>query len=118
MSGKTSYLSGLAAEEAVTRLYVDQGFMLRAERWRGAGGEIDLIFQKGDEIVFVEVKKSKSFEQAAAALSAHQIGRIYASAEEFIGSEPLGLATPMRFDAALVDVHGQVQILENAFGLG
>ena len=58
MSGKTAYLAGLSAEDQVARLYETHGYHLRARRWRGRGGEIDLIFEKSGEITFVEVKKS------------------------------------------------------------
>ena len=43
-------------------------------------------------------------------------GRIYRSAEEFIGGEPKGALTDVRFDVALVDQTGDLRILENAFG--
>ena len=56
MSGKTAYLAGLSAEDQVARLYETHGYHLRARRWRGRGGEIDLIFEKSGEITFVEVK--------------------------------------------------------------
>ena len=34
---------------------------------------------------------------------------------EFIGGEPAGQLTPVRFDLALVDGAGRIEILENAF---
>ena len=68
-----------------------------------------------DGIVFVEVKKSRSFEQAAQRLTPRQMQRIRNSAEEYVGHGPRGSLTHMRFDVALVDHSGEVQILENAF---
>ena len=40
------------AEEALTR----QGMTVRTRRYRAEDGEIDLVMQDGDAIVFVEVK--------------------------------------------------------------
>jgi putative endonuclease len=115
--GRKAYDFGLSAEAAVARLYQSRGFDLLEERWRGRAGEIDLIFQKGGEIVFVEVKASKSFAKAATHLGAKQMVRLCASAEGYIGCLPKGLLTPMRIDLALVDGVGQVEILENALML-
>lgn len=114
MDGATRYHSGLAAEGAVARHYTAQGGRLIVERWRGRGGEIDLVLRMGAEVVFVEVKKSRNFDRAAERVSARQIGRLLAAAEEFLGGLPDGLATPCRFDVALVDAVGRIRIVENA----
>lgn len=113
-----SYRAGAAAEAAVRRDYESRGFELVAERWRGPGGEIDLIFRQDGAVVFVEVKKSKSFEQAARHVSLKQMQRIHASAGCFLSGEPAGSLTPSRFDVALVDGIGAVHVIENAFALG
>ena len=114
MSGQRSYLKGLAAEDAVARNYESRGATVLARRWRGAGGEIDLILRLGADAVFVEVKASATTDAAAQALSDRQIGRLFATAEEFLGTLPTGQLTQTRFDVALVDSAGNVTILENA----
>ena len=76
-SGKTAYHGGLAAEGAVERQYCRAGYDLLARRWRGAGGEIDLVFgANGAFFVFVEVKKSTTFHAAAARVTTRQQERI------------------------------------------
>ena len=70
MRGRVAHSAGCLAEGSVARTYVDQGHELIAERWRGKGGEIDLILRKGDEYVFVEVKKSARHAWAAERISA------------------------------------------------
>ena len=87
-------------------------------RWRGQGGEIDLILRDGDGLIFVEVKQSRCLARAAESLSHRQMQRICASAEEFLGTQPRGSLTDVRFDLALVDQRGDMQIIENAFGQG
>jgi putative endonuclease len=111
-----SYHAGQAAEQQVASEYERRGFLIAHRRWRGSGGEIDLIARNADGVVFIEVKKSSSFETAAARISRRQMDRIYASAAQFLETEPNGQLTNARFDAALVDASGAVQIIENAFG--
>ncbi len=112
-----SYHAGQAAELMVASDYERRGYSIVQRRWRGAGGEIDLIARHSDGIVFIEVKKSTSFDKAAARINRRQMDRICASAARFLDSEPGGQLTNVRFDAALVDASGAVQIIENAFGL-
>jgi putative endonuclease len=110
------YLAGLAGEDCVIRTYEQAGYHVVQQRWRGLGGEIDLIVRGPGTLVFVEVKTCRSFDRAAQRIGPRQMARIYAAAEEFLDSQPLGALTPSRFDAALVDGHGAVRIIENAFG--
>lgn len=116
MSGSTGYHAGLAAEDIVARHYQDAAHTLAATRWRGKGGEIDLIMRKGAQVIFVEVKKSSSFARAATRLGRKQMDRLIASAGEFLEGEPAGQLTDVRFDLAMVNDQGAVQIIENAFG--
>jgi len=114
--GATSFHAGLAAEGQIARDYERRGFSVARKRWRGKAGEIDLIVHDGEGLIFVEVKQSRSFARAAHRVSAAQMRRIYASAEEFLGTQPKGSLTDVRFDVALVNGRGETQIIENAFG--
>jgi putative endonuclease len=115
MTGSVAYHSGVAAENSVARHYADRNHEIAARRWRGRAGEIDLITREGDTVVFVEVKKARDFATAALRLGRRQMDRICASASEFLEGEPKGLLTDMRFDLAMVDRAGVVQVIENAF---
>lgn len=115
MRGRTSYFAGMAAEDSVARAYVAAGYELVAERWRGRRGEIDLIFSTIKGVVMVEVKASKSFAAAAAHVTPAQVKRLYATAEEYLATLPDGALTDVRFDIALVDQTGALDILENVF---
>lgn len=116
--GQIAYHAGAAAEDSVARDYQKRGFSVLETRWRCDHGEIDLIVQDADRLVFVEVKKSRRFGTAARSLRPRQMQRIYATAEAFLGSQPAGSLTEARFDVALVDGTGAVHIIENAFGEG
>lgn len=115
--GATAFSAGRMGEDSVCRDYVARGYELIAQRWRGRSGEIDLIMQRADEYVFVEVKASSSHHFAAERIDRRQMDRICNTALEFCASLAQGLWTLMRFDAALVDGTGRVEVIENAFGM-
>lgn len=114
LQSSTNYHAGRVAEGSVAQSYSRRGLRLAAQRWRGRGGEIDLIFRDGDAVVFVEVKKSRTHDEAARRVRPRQIERIFNTASEFVAGEPNGQMTEMRFDVALVDSHGAIKVVENA----
>ncbi|WP_298436494.1 YraN family protein [uncultured Jannaschia sp.] len=114
MSGSMSYHAGLAAEDGVARLYARAGCPVLAKRWRGQGGEIDVIVSDGDETVFVEVKKSDTHAAAAQRITPRQTKRMFDCAGEYMAGLPDGLNSCVRFDVALVDATGRIEIIENA----
>ncbi len=113
--GRSNYHAGLAAENRIADVYARDGHDLVARRWRGRGGEIDLVFRKDGVVSFVEVKQARDFAAAAESLRPAQMHRIACAAEEFLGSEPAGSMTECRFDVGLVDRRGAHHIIENAF---
>ena len=66
--------------------------------------------------VFVEVKSAPDFARAADSLGPRQIARIRAAALEFVATLPAGQDSEMRFDVALVDGIGRIEIIVNALG--
>ena len=116
MSGLRSYHAGLAAEATVAGLYESGGYPIAARRWRGSAGEIDLVARDGSAMIFIEVKQAETFAWAAERLTARQMDRIYAAASEFIADEPGGQDTEVRFDVALVNAKGCIEVVRNAIG--
>ncbi|MCV2870165.1 YraN family protein [Defluviimonas sp. WL0002] len=117
MRGQAAFLAGQSAEEQVARRYIAAGASVAARRWRSKAGEIDLILREGARVVFVEVKFSETLSRAAEMLGPRQIARLRAAAQVFVAGEPLGQDTEMRFDVALVDARGHVEVIENALGI-
>ena len=113
MSGARSYHAGFAAEDIVLRAYEASGHRLRARRWRGRAGEIDLILDSGEGLVFVEVKAASTHEAALHSLSPRQLSRIARAAEEYLGTLERPGLLPMRIDLAAVDGQGRVEIVPN-----
>ena len=116
MTGAVAHRAGLAAEAQVAAEYLRRGVEVIARRWRGRAGELDIVARDQGEVIFIEVKKSRSFAQAASRVSQRQILRMQQTACEFLEGEPAGQLTPMRFDVALVDAQGRIEVLENALG--
>lgn len=113
MSGARSYHAGLAAEDQVSRHYVAAGFPLAARRWRGRGGEIDLVHRDGSGLIMVEVKRAATHAIASERLGPRQMRRIWSAAAEYLAGEPCGQDTAVRVDVALVDDQGRIAIVEN-----
>jgi putative endonuclease len=106
-----AHLSGVAAEDAAARRYRAEGGSIRAARWRCPEGELDLVVELADELVFVEVKARR--RHAAEAVTARQWARIGAAASRYLAENTDG-SKPCRFDLALVDRMGRLERIENA----
>lgn len=111
--GKAAYHRGISAENLVSDRYSRRGGQICQKRFRTRRGEIDLVVQDGDTLVFVEVKQRKTHDAALHALQRKQIMRLWNCAQEYLATCPAGLDTIARFDVATVDGMGDVQVLEN-----
>ena len=98
----------------MVRHYERRGAAIAHRRWRGGGAEVDLIMREGGTVVFVEVKRAATHARAAESLRPAQMARLMAAAAAFLAGEPAGQDSPARFDVALVDGAGAVEVLENA----
>lgn len=78
-------------------------------------GEIDIIVKKGKLLVFVEVKKRQSLENAAYAISERQKQRIIRGAEAYLKKHPQYDDYDIRFDAILVTLPHHVEHVPNAW---
>ncbi|MFD1880859.1 YraN family protein [Paracoccus pacificus] len=116
VAGVAAFANGQNAELRVAERYEQQGYEILARRWRGKAGEIDLIARHDGDFIFIEVKRADTRDMAAERLSRRQMDRICLAACEFCATQPMGQAAGMRFDAALVDGSGMIDIIENAFG--
>jgi len=113
--GLRSHHAGMAAEDQVARVYDRGGMAVCARRWRCPSGEIDIVARDGDRVIFVEVKQSRTHDEAASHLTPWQMARLWNAASEFLAGEPGGQLTEVRIDVALVDGAGRIEIMENAY---
>lgn len=114
----TAQAYGKKGELLVGQHLIDQGFSIVAYNYRRFFGEIDIIGQKKDLLVFVEVKsRSKNFLDATEAVGLRKQHKIGLVAQEYISAHQITQST-CRFDVALVynnDNHYTLQYIENAF---
>ena len=115
-----SAAAGVQGERIAARHLELMGWQIVEERYRAAGGEIDLIARDGDTVVFVEVKTRQDERRMspAEAVDAAKRRRIAAAAEAY-SAEHLSPQTPCRFDVAEVRVGrdglSTVRLIRDAF---
>jgi putative endonuclease len=100
-----------------------RGYAIVARRYRTRFGEIDIVSERDDVVVFVEVKARRSARcgTAAESLPSWKRRRIAAMALDYLAWTGR-VDRPCRVDVVAIDGLGtpqqQIQIIENAFGLG
>lgn len=94
---------GDAAEARALAWLQARGLRCLARNYRCRLGEIDLIMQDGDTVVFVEVRQRRSarFGGAAASITPAKQARLTLTAEHYL--QTLSSVPPCRFDAVLFD---------------
>ncbi len=83
------------------------GLKLLQKNYRCAFGEIDLVMQDGNDVVFVEVRyrKSNRFGGAAASVDQNKQRKLRATAEHYLQQHPRVRNKPCRFDVVAVTEH-------------
>lgn len=117
IKGAKAYQSGLDAEKSVIRFLQQQGFILLAHRCKTPCGEIDLVFSREDWLIAIEVKQRKTHYESAFALTPRQGQRLLSGFEYLISAHPDWQRTNTRFDVALVDKAGGIEIIADAIRL-
>ncbi len=81
---------GRFAEEKAVELLVAKGYAIRHRNWRCGRIEIDIIAQKADWIVFVEVKaRSGEWEAPDAAVDRRKMKSLSAGADVYLRGMPV-----------------------------
>lgn len=98
---RKAYARGHKGEALAAFFLALKGYKILQKRYKTTVGEIDLIAQQGERLVFVEVKTRPDFETGAEAITARQKKRVIRAAQYFIASHPGMAQWPMRFDVIL-----------------
>ncbi|MDE7402485.1 MAG: YraN family protein [Muribaculaceae bacterium] len=87
--GKQNREWGQIAESIAADYFLTQGYTIRERNWKSGKFEIDLILQKGREIIFVEVKaRNGQGEDPADAVNYKKRRRIILAADYYLTMLP------------------------------
>lgn len=106
---------GRDAEERARVFLEDNGLRLLARNYRCRFGEIDLVMQDGDALVFVEVRlrRSVSFGGGLTSVDGAKRNRLIATAHHYLQAR--ARSTPARFDVIAIDSDERIKWVRNAF---
>lgn len=96
-------LIGQGGEDDALKFLLRQGLTLQERNFRCKGGEIDLIMQDRDTLVFVEVRKRavSQFGGAADSITVAKQKRLIVAAQVFLMRHKM--PPPCRFDVVAID---------------
>lgn len=109
---------GNASEQRACQWLREQGLELVTQNWRCRLGEIDLIMQHGDTLVFVEVRyrAQDDFGGALASVDQRKQRRLVLAARHYLSRFPQRANQPCRFDVIAMSAGSDAPIwIENAF---
>jgi putative endonuclease len=109
---------GKEAEDRACDYLQAQGLQLLARNYRSKRGEIDLILQDKDSLVFVEVRYRSypHFGSATESIDRRKQSRLVACAQYYMQTHPHTRQQPCRFD--VISITGPQTVIEwipNAF---
>ncbi len=114
--------TGQQAEKMACEFLSDKGLTLITKNYHCRYGEIDLIMQQDQTIVFVEVRarKSNNLVDSASSVNWSKQQKLQRSAEYYLQTNNIHASIPARFDVVAI-VQNQNQLsdidwIQNAFG--
>ena len=110
---------GKSGEDLAARALEEKGYAILARRYRTRHGEIDIVAQDGETLVFVEVKAraTAEFGTAAEAVTDWKRRRLRAMAVDYL-ARAQWTDRPCRFDVVAIDdveTSPVITIYPNAF---
>jgi putative endonuclease len=115
-----SRFTGNQFEKLALQYLKKQGLKLRMRNFTILGGEVDLIMQQGNRVIFVEVKYRKNlrFGTPLEAVTYTKQQRILRAATRYLQQEKLYGKADVRFDIVGItgDVPYKLEWVPNAFG--
>jgi putative endonuclease len=107
--------SGHDAEERACDYLQTRGLRLLERNYRCRQGEIDLVMEDGESLVFVEVRlrRNPNFGGALMSVDFAKRRRLTACAQQYLQHLPRPRAA--RFDVIAIDAGEDIQWIRNAF---
>lgn len=107
---------GAAGEDAAVALLRRSGYRILARNYRCPRGELDIVAEDGDELVFVEVRTRRPGAMVGPleSIDARKQRQIVRAAEQYLLAKG-GFERPWRVDVVAVELNaaGQVALLEH-----
>lgn len=115
-----SRLAGTAAERCAERYLRQKGLKLVARNFHSRFGEIDLVMDDRDTLVFVEVRsrRATTFGSAVESVGRRKQSRIIRAARCLIAARPKLAERSMRFDVVAISRvpgHNAIEWIRDAF---
>lgn len=110
--------AGKDAEARACRHLQAQGLQLVQRNYHSRRGEIDLVMQDKDSLVFVEVRyrRQSRFGSAAESVNRHKQSKLLACANHYIQAHPELARQACRFDVVSIDGNmNSIDWIKNAF---
>ena len=100
---------GQAQEETAARFLIANGLSLIQKNYFCKLGEIDLIMEHANTLVFVEVRyrRSSTHGSASESITPRKIRRLIAAAKHFLLNHPRYKRYPCRFDVVAISPSSQ-----------
>ncbi len=109
---------GSGAEQLALRFLERKGLRLLTRNYRCRRGEIDLVMQEGNFLVFVEVRyrKHNRYGSPAESVTARKQQRILNAAARYLMDAAGTKARPCRFDVVAISAEGEnIDWIRDAF---
>jgi len=110
---------GREAENRAWEYLRSRGLRLLQRNYRSRRGEIDLVLQDQDSLVFVEVRyrRESRFGTGAESVDRRKQSKLIACAQHYMQTNPAIARQPCRFDVVSVGGSGEaIEWIRNAFG--
>jgi putative endonuclease len=113
----TEKTSGAQAEENAERFLLQHGLVILAKNYRCKAGEIDLIMQHADTLVFIEVRlrTHRAFANAAESVTIRKQQKIIKTAQLYLQQHQLTDKANCRFDVIAFSDNGEPEWIKDAF---
>ena len=108
---------GRSYEELAAQFFLDSGYLILLKNYRAGKKEIDLIVQKGNALVFVEVKSTSSakFGHPAERVDKRKIANLTQAAQQYLIENNIE-GCDLRFDVVTF-VKGKMEHYPSAFDI-
>jgi putative endonuclease len=109
--------TGAIAEDRAETFLCQQGLVIRAKNYRCKLGEIDLIMQHADTLVFIEVRlrTHQAFANAAESVTIRKQQKIIKTAQYYLQQHQLTDKAHCRFDVVAFSDNGAPEWIKDAF---